>query len=366
MDNERTPSRILAIKLADLGDLLLCEPAFRSLRTAFPDASIDVLTTPSSVGLLPLIGHNLNPVLFPKQLFDSVRGLARPTSTREALRLARRIRGARYDRVVIFHHLTTAFGARKFHALVRATGCTGIVGLDNGRGTFLTSRVADLGFGAMHEAAYMLAVAITAGGANVAYTPVIMVPECDDIADELPEAYAAIFPAAGPFSRAREWFPERFAETARRLADRGITPVVVGGLDAREAAEAILQTEQATIDLTGRTSLTQLAHVLHRAQMAIGGDTFIGHLAAAVGTPVVSIFGPSNADAWRPAGSVDAGTAEATPNTSVIVRSALPCQPCVYTGFRLGRPEGCPDRTCLRRMTVRDVDRAISGVLGET
>ncbi len=53
-----TPERILAIKLADLGDLLVTEPALRSLRTAYPDAAIDILTTPTAAALVPLLDES--------------------------------------------------------------------------------------------------------------------------------------------------------------------------------------------------------------------------------------------------------------------------------------------------------------------
>ena len=103
---------------------------------------------------------------------------------------------------------------------------------------------------------------------------------------------------------------------------------------------------------------------MRRGWMRRCGDSFIGHLAAAVGTPVISIFGPSNADAWRPAGSVNARDSRAPNGTSIVVRHDLPCEPCMYTGFRLGRPAGCPDRTCLKLVTTTDVESAVSRVLG--
>ncbi|HEX5165114.1 MAG TPA: glycosyltransferase family 9 protein [Thermomicrobiales bacterium] len=351
----RKPERILAIKLADLGDLLLCEPAFRSLRAAFPEARIDVLTTPSSAALLPLIGHGLRPIEFPKQLFDSLAGLTRPSAQVRAVRLALTLRSARYDLVVLLHHLTTAFGARKFAALAQATGCRSVVGLDNGRGTFLSVRVIDEGFGARHEATYMRDVAVAAGGISVDATPCIAVPQARPPAGTPSTPYATIFPVTGQYSRAREWSVQRFGAVATRLAAQGIIPLVVGAQDASEAAATIRATEPSTIDLTGRTSLEELAVVLAGAQVAVGGDTFIGHLAAAVGTPIVSIFGPSNARAWRPIGR--SGTVE-------IVCAELPCQPCIYTGFRLGRPAGCPDRTCLKLVTTNNVASAVEYVLG--
>jgi heptosyltransferase-2 len=347
--------RILAIKLADLGDLLLCEPAFRSLRTAFPNAAIDVLTTPTSAALLTLIGHDLQPLIFPKQLFDSPSGIIRPAAQAQASRLALALRSARYDRVVLLHHLTTAFGARKFSALIRATGCRSVVGLDNGRGSFLTERVVDAGFGTLHESTYMHEVAVAAGGAVVDSTPRIAVPPVSAPAILPTTSYAAIFPVTGAYSRAREWDVDRFCEIASWLAARGTVPVVVGGHDACDAAATIRATVPSTVDLTGRTSLEELAVVLAGARVAVGCDTLIGHLACAVGTAVVSIFGPSNARAWQPVGP--AGSVQ-------VVSANIPCQPCIYTGYRLGRPAGCPDRTCLKLVSAGDVTSAVEHVLG--
>ena len=364
MAYSRTPRRILVIKLADLGDVLLCEPAFRSLRTAFPIATIDVLTTPSSVPLLDLFEHDLRPVPFAKHLFDTPTALAKPSSAAHAARLAIALRSARYDLVVVLHHLTTAFGARKFAALVAATGCRHVAGLDNGRGGFLSHPVVDLGFGYQHEAAYMLDVAVAAGGAEVDVGPIVTASRFIEPSTNLPERFAAIFPATGPFSRAREWPAERYGVVANYLNRSGIVPVVVGGDDAHDASAIIRRREPSAIDLAGRTSLPQLATILNRARLVVGGDSFIGHLAAAVGTPVVSIFGPSNADAWRPFGAGDAGECETPANASLVVRHDLPCEPCIYTGFRLGRPGGCPDRTCLKLVTTADVEKAVSRFVG--
>ena len=64
--------RILIVKLADLGDLLIAEPAIRSLRQAFPNARIDLLTTPHAAPLAELMGHGVRPLGFDKRAFDSL------------------------------------------------------------------------------------------------------------------------------------------------------------------------------------------------------------------------------------------------------------------------------------------------------
>src|ERR1051325_3204997 len=102
------PQRILVVKLATLGDLLTSTPALRALRTGFPAAHIGVLTTPASAGALRGLDSFDEVITFDKFAFDrpadALRGL--PAS----LALAARLRGGRWDTLVLLHHLTTPFG----------------------------------------------------------------------------------------------------------------------------------------------------------------------------------------------------------------------------------------------------------------
>jgi ADP-heptose:LPS heptosyltransferase len=354
--------RILVVKLADLGDLLLCEPAFRSLRNAYPDARIDVLVPPSSAGLVSLLGHDLRTVTFPKYAFDRLQQIVLPRNAMRALTLARQLRLAHYDMVVLLHHLTTRSGALKFRALAAATGSRTLVGLDNGRGAFLTERVIDLGFGSLHEAEYMLAVARAAGGADVDAAPRIATPIATT-ATSFPTPYAVLYPVTGGYSSARTWPVERFVTIARALCERGIVPVIVGASDATEAAQQIISLVPHAQDASGRTSLDELRAIIANASIVVGGDSFVGHLAAALDRPQVAIFGPSNVDAWRPYGSVENGTGASRGVSRRVVRYRLPCEPCLYTGYRLGRPDGCPTRTCMARASESMVMQAIDDIL---
>jgi heptosyltransferase-2 len=71
----------------------------------------------------------------------------------------------------------------------------------------------------------------------------------------------------------------------------------------------------------------------------------------------VAIFGPSNDDAWKPYGAPrdTAGVA----GRRLAERHDLPCAPCLYTGFALGRPAGCPTRSCLTTLSVARVADAV-------
>jgi heptosyltransferase-2 len=355
--------RILAIKLADLGDLLLCEPALRSLRLTYPSAEIDVLTKPGSAELVPLLGLDLGVFRFENRASSTPRTWSRFSGSAETVRLSHVLRSRSYDTVCLFHHLTTAAGARKFRLLLSAIGAPECVGLDNGRGGFLGRRVIDRGFGVRHEAALMLGVAEAAGGTAVDSRPRVEVRD-ESTNHFLPERYIAVYPATGPYAPAREWPVQYYRDLCRRLGAEGWPLVILGSPSERGYGREIAPAGDFVVDLTGKTDLPSLAAVVKRAALVVGGDSFIGHLASAVGTPVVAIFGPTNADAWRPYGTVDfPGSAEPS-IAGYVISQRLPCSPCLYTGYRLGRRDGCPARTCLTTITAEHVLAAIDDLLG--
>src|SRR5687768_14755649 len=157
------PKRILAVKLADLGDLLMVTPALQALRATHPRARLDLLAPPSSAHLLRRAPYLDNIVTFDKFAFDSLRGLLDPSRVAATLRFLFSLRQARYDALVLFHHFTSRWGALKFGILSLASGARTRAGLDNGSGRFLSLRVRDGGFGARHEADYWLQVASLLG-----------------------------------------------------------------------------------------------------------------------------------------------------------------------------------------------------------
>src|SRR5258708_3212433 len=107
-------AHILVVKLATIGDLLLATPALRALRETYPHATIDLLVTPSSAGLLD--GWNVidHVIVLDKYLFDY--GLQILKNPRVLLRLRllwQKLRAGHYDAVLLLHHLTLPFGARE-------------------------------------------------------------------------------------------------------------------------------------------------------------------------------------------------------------------------------------------------------------
>lgn len=91
------------------------------------------------------------------------------------------------------------------------------------------------------------------------------------------------------------WPTTHFAKLADKLYDNNIIPVIIGGPnDQRLAQEIISNTKVPPIDLTGKTSLKQLAYIIKQSKAFVGGDTGPMHLAVAVGSSVVTLFGPTD------------------------------------------------------------------------
>jgi ADP-heptose:LPS heptosyltransferase len=148
----------------------------------------------------------------------------------------------------------------------------------------------------------------------------------------------------------KQWDADRFAAVADRLArEHGAAIVLTGTAEDRELVEGVarrLPAAARTVDLAGAIELPLLAAILERLDLLVTGDTGPMHLAAAVGTPVVAIFGPSDPARYAPLEAA-----------SAIVRIDLPCSPC--NRIRLP-PERCVGHTpdCLAGVSVEQVHAA--------
>lgn len=358
--------RILVVKLASLGDVLLATPALRALRRRYPAARLDLLTTDAGAGLLGdsrLIDHTY---VFDKHVFDYPSNIIRhPWRALRLLPQLRALRRTRYDVVLLLHHWTLAFGRLKYRALVAAIHPEHAAGLDNGHGRLFDLRVPDHGFGARHEAEYALAVSALAGATlspgerglrvtDLGWDEVVPLPQCAP-------PLIAMHPGSGSYSVARRWPEERFAELATTLhAEYDARLLLVGGPDEIGIHERILTQLHHPAWISsraGQLSPRGLAAMLARCVLFIGNDSFPMHLATAVGTPVVAIFGPSNARAWGPY------TPDSPQRAVIVRRDDMPCSPCFYRGHSLGTPQGCPARPCLTKLEIQPVLHAARRLL---
>ena len=369
-------ARILVIKMAGIGDLLLATPALRALRETYPHAHIDLLVTPDSAGILNGWQVIDRIIVLDKYLFDYPQQLlTRPRNLLRLKPLWRDLRDGHYDAVLLLHHLTLPFGRLKHQLLLRATGAQWRVGLDNGHGWFLNVRVKDNGFGAMHEAEYYLAVAGAVGAKTKDKRLVVPLSEADhrqawqllyehETPQNIRHPIIAMHPGSGGYSTARRWAPERFAQLADTLySGVGGQLLLLGGPEEAELHQHIIDmmhSEMSVRSMAGKGSIKVTAALLEQVDLFIGNDSALVHLAVAAGTPTVAIFGLTNARAWGPFADEKAG------QQALIVRLNLPCMPCFYRGHDLGTPEGCATRDCLALLGVDPIATAARRLLTKT
>ncbi|MEU5184453.1 glycosyltransferase family 9 protein [Streptomyces longwoodensis] len=194
-----------------------------------------------------------------------------------------------------------------------------------------------------HEVDAALDLAEAAGFPRPADTRLRILPPPDTTALTGAGPYVVVHPGASVPARA--WSPARCAQAVRALADAGHRVVVTGGPGERALTRRVAGADG--VDLGGRTGAPELAGVLARADAVVTGNTGPAHLAAAVGTPVVSLFAPVvPAERWRPYG--------------------VPCvllgdqgAPCAGTRARQCPVPGHP---CLESVTAHDVRLAVEKV----
>lgn len=341
--------RFLIVQLADIGDLVLSTPALDALREAHPDAHIALLTTAHAAPIVEGTGLVDEIITFDKHAFDSPPALLKPHNLRKAVALARRLRRGKYDTIIFFHHFTTRFGAHKFAALAASAGSKRRIGLENGNGYFLTERLPDDGFGAQHQAQYWLNLVGRVGASTEPRPAKIAIqPNSTLLArrETGSPPRIAIHAGSGGYSLARRWEPEKFAAVADTLKHELNAEIVLVGGKGDDTEKVKQAMHRHATDLSGKTTLPQLAGALQQCDLFIGADSGVMHVAAAAGVPVLAIFGPSNPDAWRP------WTPE---GFSTVVSNQPECGPCSYVGQTIGLRNGCDARTCMRTVTAGQV-----------
>jgi ADP-heptose:LPS heptosyltransferase len=168
-----------------------------------------------------------------------------------------------------------------------------------------------------------------------------------------------IHPGGEGFSGRKQWAPDRFAAVARFLEEQMQAHVVlIGGPDDVAIGQAIAAELPAPpLLLAGKLTLKQTAAVIEASTLFLGNDSAPLHMAAAVGTAAIGIFGPSNITQFRPVGR---------PGFRLVVaHSELPCSPCFHFvgSDPLWHVNRCQTRACLRAISAEEVMQAATKLL---
>jgi lipopolysaccharide heptosyltransferase II len=322
-------SRILLVRLREIGDVVFTTPAVRALRRRFPDAHLTYIVEPAAAPVIVGNPHLNRVIVAPRA--PGLRGACADVA------LGLRLRRERYDLAIDFH------GGPRASLLAWLSGARVRLGYEIvGRAWMYTRRVGrPRALRPRHSVENqwdLLASLDIAPPDRVAF-PVEMAADsraAAHVADRLTRAgvrdtdttIVVHVSAGNPF---RRWPSEHFAELVSALADAaaGHRIIVTSGPSEHQAAERVVTDARARLapDVRGRVlscgefSLAELRALLDRAALYIGGDSGPLHIAATTAVPIVGLYGPTlpaRSAPWRSADhitvSVDAGD--------------LPCRPC--------------------------------------
>ena len=343
--------RILLLRLERIGDLLMALPAIADVHAAAPQAEIDLV-----------VGS------WNAELANSIRGVTR-VQTLDASWLARESGGAtlpsmlktaavwrrrRYDLAINFEpdvrsNLLLAMSGAAWAVGYRSAG--GAAALDQALDYQPSAHTTD---NARRLVASVLQVPSAPSATSIFEIPSTKQREAEALLSRRGRPLVAIHVHGG--RAVKQWEPEKFASVASELAQRReATIVLTGGPDDRSLVRQVAGVLPASrvLDVSNLTDLMSVAAVLARCDLVITGDTGPMHVAHAVGTPIVAVFGPSDPRRYAPRGPRDR-----------VVRIDLPCAPC--NRIRLP-PARCTGHTpdCLALIAPDRVLDAALAVLDE-
>ncbi|MDD3344952.1 MAG: lipopolysaccharide heptosyltransferase II [Candidatus Omnitrophica bacterium] len=297
--------RMLITRTDRIGDVLLSTPAIKALRLKYPQAYIAMMVSPYARDIVEGNPYLDEVIIYDKDL--------KHRSWIRSFKFAGYLRKKKFDLAVILHP------ANRVHILAFLAGIPRRLGYDRKFGFLNNLKKAHTKQqGLKHEAEYSLELLETLGikgRARDLYMPIREESErwaeklLEDSGIKSTDKLLALNPGASCPSKI--WPAERFAQVAEELARRHNFKVLVlsGPKDSSLAQEVCAKTGCGALDLSGRTSVSQMASVLKRCSLFISNDSGPVHIASALGTPVISIFGRNQPGLspfrWGPLGEKD-------------------------------------------------------------
>jgi heptosyltransferase-2 len=332
-----------------VGDAIMALPALQAVRNRFPDAQIAILALPYVADIYRGQGIADELIVYDRN------GQHKGIGGKE--KLAAAIKAKKFDTALL---LQNAFDAAW---IVWRAGIPERIGYDrDARGLLLTKKIALPAAGEIpaHEKYYYLQLLRRAGWIEE-------LPEISEIslrvtdvqanrAEEKlrmfgsrPGAVRIAVAAGASYGSAKCWLPERFAAAVDQLVRQRPGEVLLFGTPGEANVSAAIQTglEHRALDLTGKTDIAELPALLSRCTVFLGNDSGAMHVAAAVGLPVVAVFGPTDPH----------GTSPVTPRCTIVQEKPY-CSPCFL--------RRCPiDHRCMTAIVPEQVSAGLVRVLAE-
>lgn len=331
---------VLVIKLRYIGDVLLATPTLQALKAAYPAARLTVV-----------VNAGTEDVLLNHPDIDRIMTVEKKSFAAQ-WRLIAALRRSRYDSVI---DLTDGDRSAWLSWLSGAPTRIGFNDEGRWRGRCYSHVVRST---ARHRIDRDLEALVPLGIAVLDRTPRLFLTyedarQAEQLLGRLGLNSAAPLAVIQPGARYwfKAWPAERFAELADRLAGTFGYRVLIGGSEQdRRVAEQIASLATCKpVSLAGQASLRTFAAVLKKAALFVGNDSGAMHIAAAVGTPIVALFGPSNPAEWGPRGSrVEA------------IYKGVDCRVCFHPTCERG------EQNCMKQIAVDEVMTAARRVIATT
>ncbi len=328
------PRRVVLVRASRIGDFICATPALRALRAALPGAEITLVGLPFVRDLVARSPHLDRYTEFPgfpglaEQFFDAHR----------AVQFFQQMQAEQFDLAIQMNGSGTF--ANPFTLMLGARMTAGFVHDANWPMRLdAACPMPETGYEVRRWLALTTFLGASAQGEA---TEFVLWPEDHAAAEKL--LAGAELPLLGLHPAAREstrrWMPERFAHVARELQRQcGGTVVLVGSAEERGVAEQIAKESGVRcLNLAGRTSLPELGAVIARLALLLTNDSGPAHIAYALGTPSVTIFGATDPARWGPL----------DPSRHRVVVNPVPCHPCDYWDCPIGL-------NCLKGIRVEHV-----------
>jgi lipopolysaccharide heptosyltransferase II len=355
------PRRILVIRLDLIGDLVLSMTVARALKRTYPDAEIDLLALPSSAQIVKYDPDLSNVITYDPNVWRRPKALVQGHNWCEVFSVMRRLRSRRYDIAV------SVFG--NWAAIMAAlSGAKRRVGFGReGYPGFMTDSVAGRHWQAgerLHEVDYCLKLARAAGVALTADDRIPRLFVAASTRDELdalllemgiqPDKPLIACHVSSNNGQSKRWpIPYWVTLLDRLIREREAQVVLTGAPGDLPLIERVTsRMKQKAYNLAGKTSLAQLAALLQHADVLITGDSGPMHIAAAVGTPLIAIHGPTDPAQSGPVSSL-----------ATILTSDIWCRPC----YNAKGPADCRFYTtqCMKNILPGQVFQVVEEKLKE-
>ncbi len=346
------PKAILLIQLGDIGDVIVSVPCIRALKECFPNAVIVVAVRDKAAGLirdLPWVDEAISVEKKGRHLIEAII---------YQIRFFTHLRNLHLD-LAIDLRMGTRGGIMVF-----LSGASERIGVYDSRGTFRNRFFTHLCLPEVmpgrHMAKHCLGLLEQYGISTEDERPELVVS--DECAGRVRQLLAGegvsedeTLIAVQPFSlwAYKDWGISKYAGLIEWIRSRYGVPVLITGSESeREQSDVICaKTGGRVYNMAGKTSIGELAGLLKCCGLFIGGDSAGLHIAAAVGTPTVGIYGPSSSEAWAPRGE-----------KHCVVSKDMPCMPCSRKGCSDSGISRCMEELSLEEV-IADIDGHIEKLL---